>query len=112
MCQRNFWLNPMEPVFFQFELAKEWRADCQRMDCGAKVVSKAGQRNFRGTRAAADRVVGLDDEDRESLLCEPHGSRQAVRAGTDHDCIIRKMRCHTLMVPRQFKTKRPFILRG
>ena len=58
------------------------------MDRRTEVVSKSGQRDLGGARAAADRRVGFDDMHREPALRERHCGGQAVRTGADDDDVV------------------------
>jgi hypothetical protein len=55
------------------------------VDSRANVVTKAGQRQLGGPRAASDRVARLDDENRASGLRERDGGGEPIRAGADDD---------------------------
>jgi len=51
----------------------------------ADVVPEAGERQLRGSRTAADRLVAFDYEDRAAGLRERDRSGEAVRPGADND---------------------------
>ncbi len=57
----------------------------ERVDRGADVVTKAGQRQLRSARAAADRVLRLEDENRATGLRQRERRREAVRTRADDD---------------------------
>jgi hypothetical protein len=55
------------------------------MNRRADVVAEAWNCEFGGTRAAADRVLRLHDEDRASGLRQGDRRREPVRARADDD---------------------------
>jgi len=75
----------LDPVDAEVERGEERRRRCERMDRGADVVPEPRERELRGARAAADRVLRLDDEDGASGLREGDCGREPVRAGADDD---------------------------
>ena len=50
-------------------------------------MTEARQRQLRGARSAADRVLRLDEEDGPSGLRECDRGGEPVRARTDDDCV-------------------------
>ncbi len=60
-------------------------AIAERMNGRADVVDEAGQRQFGRAHAAADGLVGLEDDDLASGLRQHDGRAQAVRPRTDDD---------------------------
>jgi hypothetical protein len=75
----------LDPVDVQRERSEERRSRGERMDGGTDVVPEPGERQLGRTRAAANRVLRLEDEDRASRLGEGDGGGEPVRAGADDD---------------------------
>ncbi len=69
------------------QIAKEWRADRERMYRGADVMDKAGQCQFHGTGAATNRFTRFEHEDGKLCARKGHGSCEAVRTRSDDDSI-------------------------
>jgi hypothetical protein len=74
-----------DPLDVETELAEERRCGRERVDRRADVVSKPGKRQLERARAAADRVLRLEDEDGPSGLGESDGGSEPVRARADDD---------------------------
>jgi len=74
-----------DPFEVQTERPEERRRGGERVDRGADVVTKAGQRQLRSARAAADRVLRLEDENRATGLRQRERRREAVRTRADDD---------------------------
>jgi hypothetical protein len=75
----------LDPVDIQPERPEEGRSRGERMDGGTDVVPEPRECQLGRARAAADRVLRLEDEDRASGLREGDGGGEAVRAGADDD---------------------------
>ena len=57
------------------------------MNRRAEVVAEPGQRQLERARAAAYRVLCLEDEDGTSGLSERDRGREPVRPRADDDCV-------------------------
>jgi hypothetical protein len=82
MRERGGWLDPVD---VEAERVEERRRGCEWMDRRANVVAEAGKRQLLGTRSSADRLAGLENEDRASGLGESDGGGEPVRPGADDD---------------------------
>jgi hypothetical protein len=76
-----------DPLDLEVEGAEERRRRSERMDRRADVVPEPWQRQLERARAAPDRVLRLDDEDRSPRLGESDRRRKPVRARADDDCV-------------------------
>src|SRR5687767_13543490 len=77
--ERGGWMDPLEPVLAEWQLAEERRRRGERVDRGAGVVDDAGLRQLGGPAAAADRVLRLIDPHQEPLARERDRRSEPVR---------------------------------
>jgi hypothetical protein len=82
MCERR---RRVDPGQIEWKRTEEGRDGGAGMDRRADVVAEPGQRQLRGARAAADRVLRLDDADRVSGLRERDRGGEAVRPRAHDD---------------------------
>jgi len=75
----------LDPLDAEAERPKERRCRAERVDGRADVVPEPGERQLERARAAADRVLRLEDEDGPSGLGEGDGGGEPVRACADDD---------------------------
>ena len=92
-------MDPLQPVVFEGERPEKRRGVAQRVDGGAEVVHKAGERGLGGAGAAADCAFGLDDGDGATAAGELDGGREAVGAGANHDSVVGASSGHVLLDP-------------
>jgi hypothetical protein len=78
MRDRNRRTNPPEAMRRQRQGAEERRQHPHGMAAGTHVVRKAGQRQRRGARAAANLLARFQHPYRRALLCQRDGRGQAV----------------------------------
>jgi hypothetical protein len=87
MAEHRGRLQPFESMRREGQRPPEWRRDAERMNRRADVVREAGQRQFGGPRAAADGMVGFEDDDLASGLGQHDRRTQSVGPRTDDDGI-------------------------
>jgi hypothetical protein len=75
----------VDPLDVEIELPEERRRCRERVDRRADVVPEPGKRQLERARAAADRVLRLEDADGPSSLSERDGGSEPVRACADDD---------------------------
>ncbi len=85
MRERSLGLDPLDAVLLERHRSQERRADAERVNRGADVVTEAREGQLGGPRAAADRGRRLEDEDGAAGPREHDRGRQAVRPRTDDD---------------------------
>src|SRR5207245_7154716 len=88
MCKRRRGMSPVEAVVRQRQESKEGRPHGHGINGGADVVDKAGQRQFRRARAAADGFVSLDQKNRAARLGHGNGGGETVRSAANHDRVV------------------------
>jgi hypothetical protein len=79
----------LDQVELELQRAEERGGEERRMNRGADVVAKAGERQLRGARPAADRLLRFDDADRTPCLGERDRGGEAVRPSPDYDRVKR-----------------------
>src|SRR5207249_1410827 len=84
MREGRRWLDPLEPLAREIELAKERRRGAERMERGADVVDKSGKSQLGGSAAPADRLVRLIDRDGVALGGVREGRALAVQLRVLH----------------------------
>jgi hypothetical protein len=82
MSKRHWRVDQVE---VELERAKERRCGAERMDRGAEVVPEAWKRQLASSCPTADRVPGLEDENRAAGLSEGDRSSETVRPRADND---------------------------
>ena len=80
MRQHRGRLDPFKPVQREGQSAEEGRSAGERMDGGADVVNEAGQRQFGGSRAAANHRLRLEHGHFAASLRDGDRRGQAVRS--------------------------------
>ena len=75
----------LDQVKLELQRAEERGGEERRVDRGADVVAKPGERQLRGARPTADRLLRFDDADRTPCLGERDRGGKAVRPGPDYD---------------------------
>ena len=77
----------LDQVELELQRAEERGGEERRVDRGADVVAKPGERQLRCARPAADRLLRFDDADRTPCLGESDRRSEAVRPGPDDECV-------------------------
>jgi hypothetical protein len=75
----------LDQVDFESERAEERGGDENRVNRGADIVLKAGERQLSGARPAADRLLRLDDAYRAPGLSQRDRGSKAVRPCSNND---------------------------
>jgi hypothetical protein len=79
----------LDQVELELERTEERGGQYRRVDRGANVVAEPWERQLRGARAAADRLLRLDDTDGAPGLGKRDRSGEAIRPGADYDRVER-----------------------
>jgi hypothetical protein len=75
----------LDQVELELQRAEERGDEERRVDRGADVVAKPGERQLRGAGPAADGRLRFDDADRTPCLGQRDRGSEAVRPGPDYD---------------------------
>src|SRR6201999_3719666 len=79
VSQRRIAVNPFQAMPIKLEAPKKWRASRHGNDCGTEVVAKARQSQLHGADSSASLLIGFENIDVQTGLCQSYRGRQTIR---------------------------------
>jgi len=88
MRQRNSRINPLKPVFAQWQRSQKRRSNRHRMHRRTHIVRESRQRQLLRTHPPANSLLGFKHQNRSPRARQYNSRGQSVRARADDNAIV------------------------